>query len=208
MSDKGEGSAPRRRNPAATRAVLLKAARQRFGRLGYERTTLRDVAADAGVNAALIKRYFESKEGLFKAALSESPRFLDRGEGGTVEDRAGLLRALTLQLTSPNGTAAEDHPALLLLRTSGNDHVDALRATALDGLARRVLRAAGEGDGPADAEGDRLLEAQLLVALGIGVAVLRSSVRLQPLSDADAAALGPALGRVLDALLPPAPDPR
>src|SRR6266568_1912295 len=65
----------RRRDAVATRRALLESARGRFTRLGYDRTTLRDVAADAGVNIALIKRYFDSKEGLFKAALASAPRF-------------------------------------------------------------------------------------------------------------------------------------
>lgn len=70
----------RRRDAAATREALLQAAHSRFTRLGYDRTTLRDVAADVGVNLALIKRYFDSKEGLFKAALASRPRFTG-GEG-------------------------------------------------------------------------------------------------------------------------------
>ena len=65
----------RRRDAAATRQELLQAARSRFIRLGYDRTTLRDVAADVGVNLALIKRYFDSKEGLFKAAVASTPAF-------------------------------------------------------------------------------------------------------------------------------------
>src|SRR5437868_7385898 len=55
----------RSRNAAETRAALLAAARIRFARDGYEATNLRDIAADVGVNVALISRYFGSKEGLF-----------------------------------------------------------------------------------------------------------------------------------------------
>src|SRR3954470_9711171 len=82
----------RRRDAAATRQALLQAAHSRFVRLGYDRTTLRDVAADVGVNLALIKRYFDSKEGLFKAALASTPRFLGR-EGEFPRDRAALAEA-------------------------------------------------------------------------------------------------------------------
>ena len=48
----------RARNAAATRAAILQAARRRFAREGYDQTGLREVAADAGVDAALISRYF------------------------------------------------------------------------------------------------------------------------------------------------------
>lgn len=58
----------RARNAAETRADILAAARARFGAEGYERTTLRAVAADVGVDAALVIRYFGSKQDLFAAA--------------------------------------------------------------------------------------------------------------------------------------------
>jgi AcrR family transcriptional regulator len=58
----------RLRNAADTRADILAAARLRFGSDGYERTTLRAVAADVGVDPALVIRYFGSKQDLFAAA--------------------------------------------------------------------------------------------------------------------------------------------
>ena len=58
----------RSRNASATRAEILSAARARFGAEGYERTTVRAVAADVGIDPALVIRYFGSKDGLFTAA--------------------------------------------------------------------------------------------------------------------------------------------
>jgi AcrR family transcriptional regulator len=58
----------RPRNAIQTRADILSAARRRFGAQGYERTTLRAVAADVGVDSALVIRYFGSKQDLFAAA--------------------------------------------------------------------------------------------------------------------------------------------
>jgi AcrR family transcriptional regulator len=58
----------RARNAQETRAGILTAARARFGAEGYERTTLRAIAADVGVDPALIIRYFGSKQDLFAAA--------------------------------------------------------------------------------------------------------------------------------------------
>ena len=58
----------RPRNASETRADILAAARVRFGADGYERTTLRAVAADVGVDPALVIRYFGSKQELFAAA--------------------------------------------------------------------------------------------------------------------------------------------
>jgi len=61
-------ASPRNRNAAQTRADILAAARRRFGSDGYERTTLRAVAADVGIDAALVIRYFGSKQDLFAEA--------------------------------------------------------------------------------------------------------------------------------------------
>lgn len=60
---------PRPRNAAATRALILEAAESRFARDSYDDVGMRDIAGDAGVDPALIVRYFGSKEGLFRAAL-------------------------------------------------------------------------------------------------------------------------------------------
>jgi AcrR family transcriptional regulator len=59
---------PRPRDAAQTRADILAAARRRFATEGFERTTLRAIAADVGVDAALVIRYFGSKQDLFATA--------------------------------------------------------------------------------------------------------------------------------------------
>lgn len=64
----------RKRDADATRAAILEAAKVHFARSGYEGGYLRDIAADAGVDAALINRYFGGKDGLFAAALKDSIR--------------------------------------------------------------------------------------------------------------------------------------
>jgi AcrR family transcriptional regulator len=59
----------RRRGHPDTRQEILAAARDEFGKHGYDGTTIRGVAAEAGVNAALVLHFFGSKEQLFTAAL-------------------------------------------------------------------------------------------------------------------------------------------
>jgi AcrR family transcriptional regulator len=192
--------APRRRDAVATRQALLQAARSRFTRLGYDRTTLRDVAADVGVNLALIKRYFDSKEGLFKAALAATPRFLGR-EGEFPRDRAGVAEALSHQLSASAWPEFGEHPVLMLLRVSGDERVDSLRRQALEDFSRQILEASGTSRVRDD--GERLLRAELLVALGVGVAIVRSAVGLQPLRDATSDDLIGPLREVVDTLLGP-----
>jgi AcrR family transcriptional regulator len=63
---------PRGRRPDGgpdTREQILTAAGELFSELGFERTTMRAVAARADVDAALIHHYFVNKEGLLAAAL-------------------------------------------------------------------------------------------------------------------------------------------
>jgi AcrR family transcriptional regulator len=62
---------------ADTKAGILNAAKQAFTELGYSGAGLREIAAIANVNSALLVRYFGSKAGLFEAVLIDS---VDIGE--------------------------------------------------------------------------------------------------------------------------------
>ena len=69
------------RPPRITRDQLLEAARNGFGAHGFAATTLADIAAQLDVTPAAILRHFESKEALFRAAMSPRaivlPPFVD-----------------------------------------------------------------------------------------------------------------------------------
>ena len=64
-----EVSTIKRRDPEKTKARILEAAQKLFAERGYAQTGLRDIAKLADVSSALPVRYFESKAGLFEAAL-------------------------------------------------------------------------------------------------------------------------------------------
>jgi AcrR family transcriptional regulator len=76
MSDE-QVSSPRRSD--ATRARILSAARLRFATDGYERATIRAIAADAAVDPALVMRYYDNKAGLFAAVAEFDLRLPDFG---------------------------------------------------------------------------------------------------------------------------------
>ena len=59
----------RRGGDSGTREAILAAARTRFGDYGYDGATIRGIAADAGVDAALVHHFFGTKERLFAAAM-------------------------------------------------------------------------------------------------------------------------------------------
>lgn len=57
-----------RRSSIETKAVILAAARERFAKSGFERATIRAIAADANIDPSMVMRYFGSKDQLFAAA--------------------------------------------------------------------------------------------------------------------------------------------
>lgn len=62
---------PAARDAERTRERILRSAQILFARTGFTTVGVRQIAADAGVDATLIRRYFGSKEGLFRAAVED-----------------------------------------------------------------------------------------------------------------------------------------
>jgi AcrR family transcriptional regulator len=75
VSTEDTTSRRRGRRPAGqdTRTALLDAARAVFAENGYERATVRTIAARAGVDAAMVNHWFGGKEGLFAQAVLQLP---------------------------------------------------------------------------------------------------------------------------------------
>ena len=57
-----------RRSSTETKALILAAARERFAESGFERATIRAIAADANIDPSMVMRYFGNKDQLFAAA--------------------------------------------------------------------------------------------------------------------------------------------
>lgn len=74
--------------PTATRDDILDAAESLFARRGFRATTIKEIAAEAGVNSALLYYYFADKETLYKAMLS---RLIE----GMVASIAGRIQGIT-----------------------------------------------------------------------------------------------------------------
>jgi len=60
----------RRPGDSGTRAAILEAARASFAERGYDASTIRGIAGEAGVDPALVHHYFGTKEGLFAASMA------------------------------------------------------------------------------------------------------------------------------------------
>jgi AcrR family transcriptional regulator len=128
------GAPPNARRSDATRSEILRAAQARFAADGYQRATIRAIAADAEIDPSMVMRYYGTKAQLFAAAvevdlhlpdLSAVPKrrqgatlvrhFLDRWSAHPADD--GLLMLLR--------SAATDQAAAGLLRDALNEQFTA-----------------------------------------------------------------------------------
>jgi AcrR family transcriptional regulator len=159
----------RRRSAPATRAAILEAARARFGAQGFDRVRLRDVAADVGVDPAMVIRYFGTKEGLF-AAAAEFALDLPDLTGVRADDLAHVLMPRFFDVW-------EDDAGFLSL----------LRAATTSEAAAEKMRELFTGQvAPAVAAvvADRAPErAALLGSQILGLAVSRYVLKVPPLAD-------------------------
>lgn len=153
----------RRRDAAATRLAILEAATSRFASQGYERAGLREIAADAGVTAALVNRYFGSKEGLFAEVLERAfdIRDLIAGDLSTLADRLAHLMVYGRE-GAPEGPRT---PLLLLLRCATEPRAAELLRNSLD---ENNLRLLSDRLGGPDAEA----RAAMVIAQLTGFAIL------------------------------------
>jgi AcrR family transcriptional regulator len=164
--------APPRRNAAATQARLLAAAREQFLRHGYRATSLRSIAAQAGVDVMLIRRYFGSKQQLFTEATNIS----DNVEAVQYADDDAVGRALIERVLRVHRDI--DAPLFALLRSSGDPAVVARINDQLEtGLTRNLSRRI-KADQPR-------LRAEMVAALLLGIGVLRALLNKEPIATAD-----------------------
>lgn len=104
---------PRPRNADATRAAILEAARERFARESYDDVGMRDLARDVGVDAALVCRYFGSKEELFEKVLESCETGSDLMQG----DRSDFGRRVAREVIFKTKSESKLKGLLILLRS-------------------------------------------------------------------------------------------
>lgn len=179
----------RRPGRVSSREAVLSAARGQFSKRGYDAATVRSIAAEAGVDPAMINHHFGTKEQLFMAAL-ESPvdpkehlqAVLDGPPEGIGE------RLLTRFLTvwdSPAGAAG-----VAVLRTAMQHEWSA--ALVREFILNRALHplTAGLGVPPREA----LWRGNLVASQLSGLILTRYVIRLEPIASAPHAVVVQALG--------------
>lgn len=112
------------RNAAATRERLLNSAWKRFLNEGYEGAALRDIARDAGVDVALVSRYFGSKGELFKEVLRKDAGDW-REQAAQADDLASFLAELATQKDRPE-QATHVERLLIMLRSASSPQASEL----------------------------------------------------------------------------------
>jgi AcrR family transcriptional regulator len=165
--------AVRPRDSAATRRALVDAGRALFATVGYDATTVRAIAERAGVNQALLFRYFGSKEGLFaEAVLDKATQLL-----AEVPREVLLERTLAAVLDDEQGHSAET--LMAVLRAAGSSQVAEDIRIRLCEAYSTAFASLVDTDDPADAA----VRADLLLAWLLGIALNRSVLRAGPLPD-------------------------
>ncbi len=190
MSPVGDkATAPRRPHDAdASRRALLDAAREVFDEVGYDRATTREIGDRAGVDPALIARYFDSKEGLFIAAIAAG----SAEEEALDFDPAALLGFLLERWDKRGHTPISRALASPALTPGARSQISAVISDrVLTGLVAE-LRAGGSAEPE--------LRAELLIAIAVGIAMTRANGTLETLAASPREDVLATLGPLLDAL--------
>ena len=168
----------RRPGTPETRDAILAVARRGFATRGYEATSLRAVATEAGVDPALVIHYFGSKEGLFIAATglpAHLPELFESFAGLPVRERIPALVRGYLEMVDSDKSR---NAIIALVRSAVSNETAA--ATLRDLMTAQLLPViAAMTDAP-----DARLRASLVAAQLIGTAMLRHVLRVEPLARA------------------------
>jgi AcrR family transcriptional regulator len=181
-----------------TRSRIIEAARERFRKEGYERTTIRKVAADAKIDPSMVMRYFESKRGLFDAAMTVELRIPDLSQHPRDKLGEALITHFLNRWEAPDADSLQ-----LLLRSSASNEAaaDRMRSIFRNQLVAMVARLRGEGK-------DAREVAALIATQTIGLAYILYILKLPPLVAMPREMIIKVIGATIQRYLTaPLPDP-
>lgn len=190
----------RRPGETRTKDAITAAARRQFGERGYDETTIRSIATEAGVDPALVLQFFGSKDGLFTASIDwpfdpavEVAAVLDG-------DPSDIGRRLVALLVRTWDTDSGRNPIVAQLRAAMT------RAPAQRQLREFLEREMFTPLVSALGQDQPALRANLVAAQLLGVGVARYIVRFEPLASLSPAQvvdlIGPAVQATLSGPLP------
>jgi AcrR family transcriptional regulator len=178
-----------RRSSEQTKAAILAAARERFAAAGFQGATIRAIAADAGIDPAMVMRYYGNKDKLFAAAAEFDLRFPDFSS----VDRGRVGEAVVSHFLN----RWEGDEALIVLLKSSATNTEAAQRM------RQIFIAQIEPMVATLVPGQAALRAGLLATQILGFAFCRYVLRLPPIvgmsRDEIVDCLGPTIQRYLQA---------
>ena len=161
-----------------TRSLILAAASTAFARDGYDSTSMRGVAREAGVDPALVRHYFADKAELFTESIA-APMRPDRIVANVLagpREHIGenLVRALLQSLEIP-GNAAR---VIRLVHAGLGQEFAArmLRQFVMREVLRRIARELGDEDAE--------LRASFAATQVVGLVIARYGIKIEPLASA------------------------
>lgn len=185
---------PRRRDAAATRHAILMSARKAFARTGYDGVGVREIAANAGVTAMLVNRYFGSKEKLFAEVAAETMRdaVILSPENIAAQDFPAALARSLVEVTTPGATPLDGF--LIMLHSAASPKAAELgRELIAKGHQATLMNRLG-GENASERAG-------VFLALVAGLQVMRQTMALPSLAEADPEDLARVLEPVIRALV-------
>ena len=175
------------RPAVGSRARILNAAIKRFSKNSYERTSLRDIAADVGVDVAYVHRCFGSKEGLFSEAI-EAAAHVSELVNASKDDLAGSLASQALA-----GRGQRDQALGIFIHSvSSPEAAPLLRRFILDSVIDPLSEKVGCSS---------TTQATLIAALLTGVSIFRNMLRLRPLLEAEGGELEALIAQAIQSMI-------
>ncbi|NUP28607.1 MAG: TetR/AcrR family transcriptional regulator [Nocardia sp.] len=189
------GRSGRRPGQSGTRAAILAAARERFAKVGFDKTSIRAVAAAAEVDPALVHHYFGTKQQLFAAVveLPVDPEVVLRQVDAVPLERLGetMVAAVVGLWDSPAGTGAVALVRSMVANGDTSLARDFLLSVVLERVRRRIATDTDDGR----------LRVALAASQMAGLVISRKILDLRPVSGLPlpqlVAAVGPAVQRYL-----------
>lgn len=182
--------APRPRNAEATRAAILNAAMERFSRESYDDVGMRDIAGDVGVDAALVSRYFGSKEELFETVLNTC----QNGGELMTGDRTTFGQRVAREVIFEKKSATKLKGLLILLRS--------IASTKAMEIVQRSANARFYGPFAEWVGGqDAAVSARMAAAFVMGMAVSREVTGGFGFSTQDCERMAERMGRILQDII-------
>lgn len=186
--------------PSDKRERILTSARELFARNGIDKTSIRSIASDAGVDAALVHHYFGTKTQLFAAAIHipiDPMTVISRLKEVPVDQIGHTLPSILLPLW--DSEIGKGFVATLRSILAGND-VSLVRSFLQDIIIGEI------GPRVDNPPGSSRIRIQFVASQLVGVAMARYILELEPFAtlpaDQIAETIAPTLQRYLTGDLP------